>query len=61
MQNKNVLGLLIAAAAVYTYYRISKMTQKEKDSLKEKGKQFVNENLGLGNIFPTKDIEVAGS
>lgn len=61
MQKKNVLGLLIAAAAVYTYYRFSKMTQEEKESLKEKGKKFVNENFGLGNIFPTEEIEAAGS
>lgn len=61
MQNKNLLGLLITAAAVYTYYRISKMTAEEKNSLKEKGKKFVNENFGLGNIFPTKDMESAGS
>lgn len=48
---KSGLGILIAAAAAYAYYRYTKMSPAEKSSLKEKGKKMVSENLGLGNIF----------
>lgn len=60
MRNKG-LGLLIAAAAAYGYYRISKMTPEEKNSWKEKGKKFIDENFGLGNIFSRKNTEPAGN
>ncbi len=52
MQHKGFFGLLIAASAVYACYLIAKMSPGEKESLKEKGKKFVNESLG--NIFPEK-------
>jgi hypothetical protein len=54
--NRN-LGLLIAAAAVgaFGYYRYRKMTPEQKNSLKQKGKAFVDKNLGgLGNVFGRK-------
>ena len=54
MQRKG-LGLLLAAAAAYGYYRYSKMTPEQKNSLKEKGKKFVNDNLGgLDKVFGKK-------
>ncbi len=61
MQNKSVLGGLIAAAAVYAFYRISRMSSEEKRSLKEKGKKFINEKLGLGDNFSTKNVEPASA
>ena len=54
MQKKG-LGLLLAAAAAYGFYRYSKMTPEQKTSLKEKGKDFLDKNLGgLGNLFGSK-------
>jgi hypothetical protein len=51
MQRKG-LGLLLAAAAAYGYYRYSKMTPEKKSQLKERGKKLMNDNLGgLGKIF----------
>ena len=61
MQRKG-LGLLLAAAAAYGYYRFSKMTPEQKNNLKEKGKKFMNDNLsGLGKVFGKKQGPVAGS
>lgn len=49
------LGLLVAAAAAFGYYKYSKMTPEQKNSLKQKGKDFVDKNLGgLGNLFGKK-------
>ncbi len=45
MQRKG-LGLLLAAAAAYGYYRYSKMTPEQKNGLMQKGKDFVDKNLG---------------
>lgn len=56
---KKGLGLLIAAAAAYGIYRLYKMTPEEKTALKEKGKKFVEENFGSGNIFSKKPAEGA--
>ena len=54
MQKKG-LGLLMAAAAAYGYYRYSKMTPEQRTALKEKEKKWVNDNIGpLGNIFETE-------
>lgn len=51
MQKKG-LGLLLAAAAAYGYYRYSKMTPEQKNAMMEKGKKIVNDNFGsLGKIF----------
>jgi len=61
MQRKG-LGLLLAAAAAYGYYRYKKMTPDQKNSLKEKGKKFMNDNLsGLGKVFRKKQGPVTGS
>ena len=53
MQKKG-LGLLVAAAAAYGYYRFSKMTPEQKKAWKEKGMKFLDENFGLGNLFKKK-------
>jgi len=53
MQKKG-LGLLIAAAAAYGYYRFSKMTPEQKKAWKEKGMKFIDENFSLGNLFGKK-------
>jgi len=55
MQRKG-LGLLLAAAAAYGYYKYSKMTPEQKNGLKDKGKKFVDKNFGgLGNLFGKKN------
>jgi hypothetical protein len=57
------LGLLLAAgAAAYGAYRVSKMTPEQKNSLKTKGKDFLDKNLsGLGNLFGKKTAGTNGS
>jgi hypothetical protein len=56
------LGLLLAAAAAYGYYRYSKMTPVQKDNLRQKGKDFFNKNLGgAGKLFGRKSSETATS
>lgn len=51
MANSKV-GLLLAAAAAYGAYRYTKMTAEQKSSLKAKGKDFLNKNLGdMNNLF----------
>jgi len=56
MMQKKGLGLLLAAAAAYGYYRYNKMTPEERNALVEKGKKIFNENLGpLGDMFKTKN------
>jgi hypothetical protein len=53
MQRKS-LGLLLAAAAAYGAYKYSKLSPEEKNNLKTKGKDLLNRNLGLGNLFGRK-------
>ncbi|HRP54648.1 hypothetical protein [Agriterribacter sp.] len=53
MQKKG-LGLLIAAAAAYGFYRFSKMTPEQKKAWKEKGMKFIDGNFGFGNLFGKK-------
>lgn len=51
MQRKG-LGLLLAAAAAYGYYRYSKMSPEQKNGLRQKGKDFIDKNLGgVTNLF----------
>ena len=50
-----ITSLLLAGAAAYGYYKYSKMSEDEKRQLMEKGKKFVNDNLGgLKNMFGQK-------
>jgi hypothetical protein len=59
---RNRLGLVLAAAAAYGAYRYNKMTPEQKSSLKTKGKDFLNKNLGgLNNFFSKKKATVNGS
>ena len=45
-------GLLLAGLAAYGYYKYSKLTEQEKKDLVNKGKKFVDDNLGgLRNAF----------
>ena len=61
MQRKG-LGLLLAAAAAYGYYRYSKMTPEEKNSMRQKGKDFFDKNLGgLKNVFGRKTSPANGN
>ena len=54
MQRKGI-GLLLAAAAAYGYYKYSKMSPEQKNSLKQKGKGLIDKNLGgIGNMFGKK-------
>ncbi len=62
MQNKSLLGGLIAAAAVYAFYRISRMSDEEKSALKEKGKKIINDALGAAkNATPAQSNQTAGN
>ena len=55
MQRKGI-GLLLAAAAAYGYYRYSKMTPEQKNGMRQKGKDFVDKNLGgLKDLFGKKN------
>ena len=59
---KRGLGLLLAAAAAYGYYKYSKMTPEQKTQLKQKGKDFVDKNLkGVGNLFGKKPSPTNGN
>lgn len=53
MQRKGGLGpLLLAGLAAFGYYKYSKMSEQEKKDLVNKGKKFVDDNLGsLKNTF----------
>jgi hypothetical protein len=52
---RNKIGLLLAAAAAYGVYKYSKMSPSQKEDLKNKGKEFMDKNLGdLSNLFGKK-------
>jgi hypothetical protein len=52
---RNRLGLLLAAAAAFGYYKYSKMSPEQKSTLHTRGKSFLDKQLGgLGNIFGRK-------
>ena len=47
-----VAPFLLAGLAAYGYYKYSKMSDQEKQDLMNKGKKFVDENLGgLKDLF----------
>ena len=61
MQRSKV-GLLLAAAAAYGAYRYSRMTPEQKNSIKTKGQDFLNKNLGgLKNLFNKTKATTNGS
>lgn len=52
MRNPGLGKLLLLGAAAFGAYKYSKMTEQQKSDLKNKGKKFVDENLGsLKNAF----------
>ena len=57
MQRK--IGLLLAAAAAYGVYRYNRLTPGQKNDLKQKGKDFINKNLGDVSSLFTKPKEAA--
>jgi len=59
MQRKSI-GLLLAAAAAYGAYKYSKLSPEEKNNLKAKGKDLLNRNFGLGNLFGRKQPSTNG-
>ncbi|HEU4471938.1 MAG TPA: hypothetical protein VFR58_12680 [Flavisolibacter sp.] len=56
MTRKPGIGsLLLLGAAAFGAYKYSKMTEQQKTDLKNKGKKFMDENLGgLKNVFGGK-------
>ncbi len=57
---QKTMGLLIAAAAAYGAYRYTRMTPEQKNGLKQKGKDFLNKNLGDVNGMFGKAKEATG-
>ncbi len=52
MAKMSLGSLLLAGAAAYGAYRVSKMSPQERNDLVSKGKKLVNDNLGnLKNAF----------
>ena len=63
MTRKPGIGsLLLLGAAAFGAYKYSKMTEQQKSDLKNKGKKFVDENLGsLKNAFGGQSRETTGN
>ena len=51
---RRTLGLLLAAAAAFGIYKYSKLTPEQKKDLKEKGKDFWDKKVKMGNPFTKK-------
>ena len=51
---RKTLGLLLAAAAAVGIYKYSKMTPQQKKDLKEKGKDFLDKKMRVGDLFARK-------
>ncbi|MFL5740923.1 MAG: hypothetical protein ACJ75B_11940 [Flavisolibacter sp.] len=62
MRKTGIGGLLLLGAAAFGAYKYSKMTDQQKKDLMNKGKKFVDDNLGgLKNMFGAKgDTQTAG-
>lgn len=61
MQRKG-LSLILAAAAAYGAYRYSKMTPEQKNNLKQRGKDFLDKNMGgVKNMFGKKTATTNGN
>ena len=59
---KKAIGLLLAAAAAYGYYRYSKMTPDQKKKMMQKGKDLLKDNFGgIADFFGTKKAQTAGA
>ena len=56
-----VAPLLLAGLAAFGYYKYNKMTEQEKKDLLNKGKKFMDENMGsLKDLFGQKTANQAG-
>ena len=56
-----VAPLLLAGLAAFGYYKYSKMSEQEKKDLLNKGKKFMDDNLGgLKDVFGQKTATQAG-
>jgi hypothetical protein len=52
MGKPSITSLLLLGAAAFGAYKYSKLTDEQKQGLKDKGKKFFDDNLGsLKNIF----------
>jgi len=51
---QKTLGLIVMAAAAYGIYKYSKMSDKKKNNLKAKGKEFLDNKMGLNNLLGKK-------
>lgn len=55
--NRSGLGLLLAGAAAFGYYKYSKMTPQQKADLRNRGKSFLDKQLGgVKNMFGRKTV-----
>ena len=48
------LGLLLAGAAAFGIYKYSKMTPQQKRDFKEKGQDFLDKKMRMGNLLAKK-------
>lgn len=56
LRNKN--ALLLAGLAAFGYYKYSKMTPEQRNSLIQKGKDLLNKNFsGLDNLLGKKTTQ----
>jgi hypothetical protein len=53
---RKTLGLLLATAAAFGIYKYSKMNPQQKKDLKEKGKDFLDKKMGMGNLLAKKPV-----
>jgi len=51
---RKTIGLLLAAAAAFGIYKYSKLTPQQKRDLKEKGKDFLDKKMRMGNLTARK-------
>ena len=63
MRKTGIGGLLLLGAAAYGAYKYSEMSDQQKKDLMNKGKKFVDDNLGgIKNMFGAKgDTQTAGA
>lgn len=56
------IGALLAAAAAYGAYRYNKLSADEKAQVKQRGKDFLNKNLGdVTSLFGKKKTTMNGN
>ena len=51
---KTTLGLILAGAAAFGIYKYSKLTPQQKKDLREKGKDFLDKKMRMGNLLAKK-------